>query len=843
MIALTAGVIFSRGWCLAALVAAAGPVLLWAAARRRGRRIAPLRVVLQCLAIAAAALALAGPQARLGRRAQKPWLVLNDVSASTRGQGRAPVPLPADVTTEVYDFAASVSQAGGKPDAGQTHLAPALRLAAARGEHLAGVIVRTDGQFTGDDWPAAAAALARGRPTVAIVALDAPPPDVRIAQFDARIRSDGRISLLVHAISNAKATRTLTVIRNKAPGARRAAAAKVLLKRELNFLPAEPVTISLTDAPPADRGWVYEAALNDGDRFAENDRGETIVPPARPRVAWVGPAGDYRQAGFEKALGLSVDFIRPEELSPAGRPPADYAAVVTADATGQMLSLPQRRRLARYVRSGGGLMILGAGPHQSPQDRLDPFNQVAALLPNPYDRRPMDVTVVLDASGSMGRQVDAGAGRLVKFDQATEAVLDLKRHLVAHDSLRVIVFAAEPTEVYAAGAGQVDFAQLRDALREVKPNGATKVFPALKLAAVRGAPGPGSKGPRQGLVLLVSDLQTERFEPTAAAEMFVAAGLRLGIVAIVAADQEASGPAPLEAFAALLGAPLEKRDHLVGLARVFGEFLRQARGPAVRAGRFVLTAGTPAFGSGRLGGRHAGAIIICAAQGRAEVILRAGGEAVMARRGVGLGRCVSIALPPGDRRNASLAAGADLAHVLAEAVRWTMRPGLDPRFSGQVRRDSGDIRVVVNARDDERPLNHLNLAARIISADAKVTRPAAMHQVAPGRYEARLKAQRQGLSVAVSLSDGRPGQGAVVWRGRLQHYRREFAAIGANWPNLRRLEQLAGGSLVGPMDLETFAARADQAAWVPLWPWLLAVALAVMLADWMLGRTAAKSWN
>ena len=843
MVTLTAGVIFSRTWCLAALVAAAGPVLLWAAARRRGRRIAPLSVVLQCLAVAAAALALAGPQARLGRGAQKPWLVLNDVSASTRGQGRAPVPLPGDVPTEVYDFSASVSQAGGKPDAGQTHLAPALRLAAARAKHLAGVIVRTDGQFTDDDWPAAAAALARSRPTVAIVALDSPPPDARIVQFYARSRSDGRISLLVHAASNTKATRTLTVVRNKTPGARRGTTAKVLLKRELNFLPAEPVTISLTDAPAADRSWVYEAALNDGDRFAENDRGETLVPPARQRVAWVGPAGDYRQAGFEKALGLSVDFIRPEELSAAGRPPADYAAVIAADATGQMLSLPQRRRLARYVRSGGGLIILGAGPHQSPQDRLDPFNEVAALLPNPYDRRPMDVTVVLDASGSMGRRVDAGAGRLMKFDQATEAVGDLKRHLAAHDSLRMIVFAAEPREVYATGAGQVDFAQLRDALLEVKPNGATKVLPALKLAAGRVAPGPGSKGPRQGLVLLVSDLQTERFEPTAAAEMFVAAGLRLGIVAIAAGGQEASGPAPLEALAALLGAPLEKRDHLVGLSRVLGEFLRQSRGPAVQAGRFVLTAETPAFGSGRLGGRHAGAVIICAAQERAEVILSAGGEAVMARRGVGLGRCVSIAFPPGDRRNASLAAGADLGGVLAEAVQWAMWPGVDPRFSGQARRENGAILVIVNARDDEQPLNHLKLAARIMSADAKVTRPAAMYQVAPGRYEARLKARSQGLSVAVSLADGRSGQGAVVWRGRLQHYRREFAAIGVNWPNLRRLGQLAGGSLVGPADLEAFAARADQAAWVPMWPWLLAVALAVMLGDWMLGRTATKSWN
>ena len=816
---MIAAVAFAHPWWLAAALLSLGPIVLARAARKRGRHVAPVGIVLQCIAVAAAALALARPAAPIGPAARRPWLVLDDVSASTRGQHDAPLDLPDDLRREEYGFAAGVAPAGRKVDAARTNLAPVLRLAAARAGELSGAIIRTDGQFTDSDWPAAAEALARTGLPVLVVPLAGPPRDAAVTQLTARRRPDGSVALRVHVSANATVTGTLIVWRGRPD-----TAPEDLLRRELKFLPGEPISLSLSDMPPKGAAVRYSAYLSPPDRFPENDSAETVLLPLRRRVAWVVPEGGYRLTDPVRTTSLTVDRMAPPDLPPAQMALADYAAVVVVDAGGKLLSPEQREALGQYVRSGGGLVIVGAGPHGSPEDRSDPLNRVAALMPNPYDRKPLAVTVVLDASGSMGRRALSGPARQMKFDQAVEAVLDLRRHLTPRDALRVIVFSDEPREVYAAGAGKVSFARLGDALRQVRPNGATKVYPALKLSA-----GPDAAPPHQGLVLLVSDLQTERFDIPAAAEMFRKHKLRLAIVAISAEEGDAA--APLDLLASRLGAPLEKRDRLTGLAKVFAGFLRGARGAAVRTGRFELSTDAPVLGAERLAGRAADAYILCAARAGARVVLRAGGDPVLALRTAGLGRCVSLALPLGGRHNVALREAPELASVLAEAVRWTMRPGEDPRFSGRIERSPRRVRITVSARDDGGPMNLLKLTAEVISAGAEHARRVEMYQTAPGRYEARLTAGSGPITIAVSRAGG-----ATVWRGALAEYPREFAAIGPNWRELRRMVELTGGVLADPPDEAVSAARSRRGGATPLWPWLLAVALAAMLSDWILTR-------
>lgn len=821
---MAAAVAFASPWWLAGVLLALGPVVLARAARKRGRHVAPVSVVLRCIAVAAAALALARPAAPIGPAARRPWLVLDDVSASTRGQHDAPLDLPDDLRREEYGFAAGVAPAGRKVDAAQTNLAPVLRLAAARAGELSGAIIRTDGQFTDSDWPAAAEALARTGLPVLIVPLAGPPRDAAVTRLTARRRPDGSVALRVHMSANAAGARTLVVWRGRPDTAR-----EDLLRRELKFLPGEPISLSLSDMPAEGAAVRYSACLSPPDRFPENDSAKTVLLPLRRRVAWVGARGGYHLPGPIPGASFAVDRLAPADLPPAQMALADYAAVVVVDAGGKLLSPEQREALGQYVRSGGGLVIVGAGPHGSPEDRNDPLNRVAALMPNPYDRKPLAVTVVLDASGSMGRRALSGPARQMKFDQAVEAVLDLRRHLTPRDALRVIVFSDEPREVYAAAPGEVSFARLGNALRQVTPNGATKVYPAMKLSAGRDA-----APPHQGLVLLVSDLQTERFDIPAAAEMFRKHKLRLAIVAISAEEGDAA--APLDLLASRLGAPLEKRDRLTGLAKVFAGFLRGARGSAVRTGRFELNADAPVFGAERLAGRAADAYILCAPREGARVVLRAGGDPVLALRTAGLGRCVSLALPLGGRHNVALREAPELASVLAESVRWTMCPGEDPRFSGRIERTPPRVRITVSARDDAGPMNLLKLAAEVISGGAEHAERVQMHQTAPGRYEARLAAAPGPLTVAVSRAESR-----TIWRGALGGYPREFAAIGPNWRELRRLAQLTGGVLTDSSSEAVSAARSGAAGRTPLWPWLLAVALAAMLGDWILARGSQVS--
>ena len=811
---------FGQPFWLAGLVLVGVPILLAAAARRRGRQVGRLSVVMQCAAIAALTLALARPWVQVPQAAAKKWLVLRDVSASTRTQQDAAA-LPPEIAPRVeYDFAAAVEPAGKKTDAAQTNLAPALRLAAARAGELAGVIVQTDGNFTDAHWTAAAESLGRSGLPVAIIAMERPPRDARIAEFTAARTGGGKVALRVSVVANAITESTIEI----------SASDKSLLKREIKLLPSEPVTISLTTDARLDRSASFVATLASDDAFSENNRAAAAVGPVVRRVALVGAPGGYKPSGLASSTGMPVDALAPKQFAAAME---NYAAVLLVDDSGQLLNPAQRGALARYVRHGGGLVILGAGPHRSPSDRLDPLNLAAALTPNPYDRKPVSLTIALDASGSMGQTVESAAGQLTKFDQAAEAVLSLKRHLTDRDTLRVIVFADQAREIYASGAAPSDLAKLAAALRQTKSTGATNILPALQLAAKRP---PDAK--RHNLLIIVSDLQTEKFDPPKAADMLKTAKLDLAIVAI-ASPGGAPSTEPLETLGKLLDAPLEKRDHLVGLARIFAGFLRTARGRPVRTGQFTLRAKDSSPAGSALDGKSADAYVISAPHDDSNVTLQIADDALAAQRTAGLGRSVSIALASSNGANAALLATAEFRGALASAVKWSARPAADARFTGELARSGGgDALLNVRAADSGGlPINMLKLSVRAIVEGDEPVASTPMLQIAPGRYAAKLALGRFTSNFHVTDAGAR-----VVWRGGLQKiHPREFDAIGPNRANLRRLASLTAGRLVEPQALNKIARRGEQTGRWEVWLWLAATALALMLADWLARRTIKRT--
>jgi hypothetical protein len=815
--------VFAHPWWLVALVAVCGPILFSAAARRRGRQVARLSVILRCIALAGVVVALARPSLQIPQAASSKWLILNDVSGSTRGQ-QGLEGIPPEIAPRLeYIFATGVAPAGQQLDTAQSELAAALRLAVARSDELAGVIIATDGMFTDAHWHPAAESLARSGLTVSVIPRDRPPRDVRIAEFVATRTAGREVSLRASVIANAV---TDSVIEIRSTSGQGHDHYKSLLKRKINLLPSEPVTISIATAVPADRGMSFSAVLTSGDAFSENDRGFSSVGPVVRRVALISPPGGYKPGGLAAAVGMPVDTLSPRQLSSEAL--ENCAVLVIVDDSGQILTPAQRRDVERHVRHGGGLVILGAGPHQSPADRLDPLNRAAALVANPYERKPIALTVALDASGSMGQSAESAGGKLVKFDQAAQAVLSLKRHLTDRDTLRVIVFSDRAREIYSSQPHQPDFARLAESLRQVKPTGATNVLPAIKLAAKNPPPAK-----RNNLLIIVSDLQTEKFDPPQAAEMLKKAKLDLAIVAIAA---PASTPSvePLETLKKLLNAPLEKRDHLIGLARIFAGFLRTARGEPTRRGLFTLRSQTRSPDSDALAGKSADAYILSAPHSGATVTLQIGSDAIVARRTVGLGRSVALALPTSNGANQALLATKEFIGVLARAAKWSARPGGDPRFSGEVTRD--DRRAIITLRAAEesaRPINMLKLSVRILAEIDKSARVIPMRQIAPGQYQASFALDQSASDFHV-IEDGR----SVVWRGRLQKtYPREFDAIGPDYTNLRHLASLTGGRVVEPRELTEILRTSGRTGRWELWYWFAGLALALMLLDWLASRT------
>ena len=786
----------------------------------------PWRLALRTLAVLLAATALAQPTVRRSGAGQ--WLVLTDASASARGQATGDS-LPASVPHRAYRFAETIRDGNDRTDPPmRTLLAPALRLAAAR--EVAGVVVRTDGQFQdAADWPAAATALERLRRPALIVPMESPPADARVAGFSAYRLPDGRVELEIHVAANAAQQRVLSVFGQDAD--------RPLIRKPLALTSHQPLTCRLVDQPPDDRAIVYRCRLSAADAFAENDHASAVVLPRQGRVALIGSSRD-------RAEWMQRELRQPVEVTPPALAPRDamgylpYAAVVLEDPAPSVLDAAQRHALADYVCAGGGLALLGTGPYGSPADADDPLNRVAALTPDPQDRQPLRVTVVLDASGSMAQPSADGQTR---FQLAASAVAALKQHLTPRDALAVLTFSDRPATLYDSGEASVDFAALRAALQRVQPAGPTHLATALEAVvkpAVSSADGQREKRPHplppRRLTLIVSDLGVEAFDAAAMARAFGERNIAAAIVAI-GGDEVAANPS-LEQFARHAGAPLVRRENLAALADIFKQFIADQR-PAVRRGRFTLSLPPP---DGRLSPPLASYVLCRSAEG-SDVLGRVGDDPVLASRRVGGGEVRQLAAPMGTD-NLPLQQSEFFRRWLPSAVRAVSRLEADSRFAGAVEVNDDEWVLTLTARQDGQPMNGLTLTADLtpLANGGQAAPPTQwpLLQTAPGVYRAAGPRGDQPILIGVYW-EGKAGMPAraMVWRQALPHAAPpELARIGPDWDALNRLAKLTGGKIVTERELPRAVQQADAAGRVPLWPLLAALALVAAIIDWLFGK-------
>lgn len=817
-------VAFDRPYILLAIALAAVPILLALLARRRGRSLGWPGLAAQSIAIALVATAIAGPRIPLGKQAQLPYAVFRDVSGSVRTQSELPVTLPPGLAGRDYFFAGDIATSRGQvSDINHTRLAGVLQLAGAEADKLGGAILVTDGQWQ-DDWSPAAAALASSPVPLLIVPLDSPPADARITGLQARRLADGKAEVRLAVEANSPLRRRLTLERVSPP--------QVLLARDLTLLPNSPVSFTLADASTGLAN--YRASLSPHDDVPENDQAGQLLPPSSRQVLVLAaePAAIAGLVGqpFAVATSVPVDAPTSEEGYLAS------SAVVLVDPRGDLLAPAASMAIARYVRNGGGLVLLGAGPHSGPADRDDPLNQVAALIANPYQRQPLHVVVVIDSSGSMAAQASAGQS---KFQLASQAVLSLAKHMTAGDSLAVISYSNVAHFIYDSNGAAPDFRALDDALRAVVPEGQTKALPALELATTS-----RPAGNRQGLILLVSDLLTEPYDAADAQVVKQVQAVQQSLkdgkwkLSIVAAKSPQDTPEVQTALGELArraGAQMVQKEGLAGLAEVFRQFLQQARGDAIARGKFDVTFAPDVLGLARPALGVVDQYILSAGQDASAVLATIGGDPVLAIRQVGLGRSASLALPLDSGANQGIRA-AGLRDLLEATITWSARPADDPRFSCQTSERAGRLTIRVQAAEAGTPMNDLELRARMQAGESSPVAQVRLVQTGPGVYETSLPAPTEPGFLAIQR-----GQQIVCEQPVLAGGSQEYSAIGANWDNLRKLAQITGGRIVRPAELEDLTGQLRRETLTPVWPYLLGLAMLLMLADWCGSRVLRRA--
>ncbi len=784
----------------------------------------------------------------LGDAANRPWLVLTDVSDSVGEQSGAAITPPADITVTNQRFADTLLATGQPPARQVTRISPALQLAGGRARRrtVAGIVLRTDGQFH-DAWlPAArqlATQLAEARVPLYIVPQDAPPLDARIVAFKVTPTPPAGCRLQLTVAANAILRRTITITRDDP------ASPATIYKKTHKLMPHRPITIRLTDRTTRRRPPLYTAAITPADKLPGNDRLTAIAPPSQPAVAYIDNSPNARPARLAELLQMPVEHLRaaggtsPQSLAAWNR----YAAVVLVDPAGNLLNPAQRAGLAKYVRSGGGLVLIGGGPRQKPADRRDPLNRVAALIPNPFQRNPLALTVILDASGSMAEVQTGIRPPRRKFSLAAEAIASLKHHLTPQDSLKVIVFSDKSRCVYDSVTTPPDFAKLRDALAAVQPTGPTHIAAALQMATK--TPPPGK---RDGLVLILSDLRTQKFDPIAVAERFKASRWRLGVVAIGSPGVDKLTSMPLKILARRCDAPLVLREHLRGLAEIFASLCRNARGDGLRSGGFKITATADWPELAGLSFKPVTYIQTAPAR-RAKVLARAGADPLLGFKQAGLGKNFTLAIAE-DTKNAKITKISNtLLPAIARMTRRVARPTGEAGFAATVTRDGGELHLRLDARRSGKAINSLSLEARIqplrSGDDSAGPIVARLKQIAPGLYEAAISCPPGPLGLEVCRTGGSthpaPSKaGGVVWQSVITEiHPRELRRLGADFQALRKLADITGGRIITADELPTLMRQETTKSYRPIWQITLAAAVAIMLLNWAMGILSKNKYR
>jgi len=466
------------------------------------------------------------------------------------------------------------------------------------------------------------------------------------------------------------------------------------------------------------------------------------------------------------------------------------------------------------------------------------------MIVNPFKRKPLRLVVLLDKSGSMSQPVSYRAGRAVriKFDLAAQAVLALKDYLTPRDSLAVIVFANNPDVIYDSGSRSADFHAVAEALKRVSPSGSTNVTPALKEAITRTIP-PG----RELMVLVVSDLKTEKFNPRQWANLFKRAKAKLAVVAIRSetsstsqAGGDMNGLPPLKELAKLTGASYIERNHLEGLTEVFGKLIARARGKVIQRKRLDVDIVGTLFGADISTLPSIDAYIQSASRKQAEVLVRtSSGEPIIASMRIGLGKSVCISLPFTNNENAAWLRSSAVADMLAAAIRWTLRSANDPRFNVDISREGNRMKLTVVAKGEEGEfLNGLNLTCIISKQMVNEQKQVFLKQVGSGRYQASVNWPAD-FSAIISIRDNQTGK--IPWRGTSTvQYQQEYRRIGANEDSLKRLAELTDGRIVPINKLGEVLEKSYREELTDIWPVLIGLALLLMLIEWVFVRPVAS---
>lgn len=556
-----------------------------------------------------------------------------------------------------------------------------------------------------------------------------------------------------------------------------------------------------------------------------------IVAPASgsPMGVDVRPDEHSALAAALQAAGVQTDVVLPTSLPSELVALANYSSVILVDVPARDLSVRQMEAVQGYVRDlGGGLVVVGGptsygvgGYYRTPLEEALP---VSMALQDEQRRPSLAIVFIVDTSGSMA---DVSGGP-TKIELAKDAVVRSIDLLMPTDRVGVVGFddrAAWVVPMTDVGDGSEEIIQRVASLRA---DGGTNILAGLQaMAAVL----PGDEATLKHVVLLTDGGADPSGIPELVSGLYRDHGISLSTVGV------GRDAAPFLAELAELGAG---RYHFAAdpasVPRIFTEetvlatraYIVEEEFVPAQASSSSILAGIDALPP-LLG--YVGTEIKPAAQ---MVLMSGRNDPVLAIWQYGLGRSVAWTSDASGRWAQHWITWEQFPRFWSQAVRYTINEQARSSLDASVASDGDRAHLAVDARDSVGDtLNALELEARVVGPDG-TTQVVRLPQTAPGRYEGEFVPTAAGAYL-ISMSGTSSASSTRVSQtdGWVVSYSPEYGTLQAEPSALARIAAIGQGGLL-PFDQPAQVFAHDLRAEVatrPLWPELLAVAMALLPVD------------
>ena len=533
------------------------------------------------------------------------------------------------------------------------------------------------------------------------------------------------------------------------------------------------------------------------------------------------------------AYALEEQDVQVDVRPPQGMPDAladlqNYELLILSNVPATALSMRQMEVARTYVQDlGGGLIMIGGdqsfglgGYYKTVLEEILP---VRSDFEKEKDKPSLAMVLVIDKSGSMGGE---------KIEMAKEAARSAVALLGPSDKVGVIAFEGETYWVTSDIQPCTDKTTVLDRIASIEAGGGTAMYPAMEEAYEALSKAVA----KLKHVIILTDGISAPGDFDGITQSMAGARITVSTVGVGAGTD----PNLLEEIARTGGGRYYFVEDPLTIPQIFAKETVAASKSAINEQPFLPQVVRPTRALAEIDFASAPLLmgyVVTRPKATSEVILAAeSGDPLLSWWRYGLGYCVAFTSDAKPRWAAEWLPWPGFGKFWAQVVRHAMRKAESRGVQVQTELKAGHAAVTLDAVD---PAGHYinNAVTRLAVIDPRLDHTEhAMTQVAPGRYQAEFDTPHQG-SYHLEFTQKHDGQVlSRQSRGLAVGYPDELRLRPTNTGLLRALAADSGGRYHPPAEAIFADTPRTARRATPLWPYLVAVAALLFVADVALRR-------